>query len=54
MRGNSMPTRKEMKRKARRALKRHYIMYVAICLIAAYVGSEFTSSLNVLDVTPAS
>ncbi|OUQ52655.1 DUF975 family protein [Lachnoclostridium sp. An118] len=49
-----MPTRKEMKRKARRALKRHYIMYVAICLIAAYVGSEFTSSLNVLDVTPAS
>ena len=29
-------------------------MYVAICLIAAYVGSEFTSSLNVLDVTPAS
>lgn len=54
MRGNSMPTRKEMKRKARRALKRHYIMYVAICLIAAYVGSEFTSSLNVLDVTAAS
>lgn len=54
MGGNSMPTRKEMKRKARRALKRHYIMYVAICLIAAYVGSEFTSSLNVLDVTPAS
>ena len=54
MRGNSMPTRKEMKRKARRALKRHYIMYVAICLIAAYVGSVFTSSLNVLDVTPAS
>ncbi len=54
MRGNSMPTRKEMKRKARRALKRHYIMYVAICLIAAYVGSEFTSSLNVLDVTPVS
>ena len=54
MRGNSMPTRKEMKRKARRALKRHYIMYVAICLIAAYVGSGFTSSLNVLDVTPAS
>ena len=54
MRGNSMPTRKEMKRKARITLERHYIMYVAICLIAAYVGSEFTSSLNVLDVTPAS
>ena len=48
-----MPTRKEMKRRARRALKRHYIMYVAICLIAAYTGSEFASSLDALDVTPS-
>ena len=42
-----------MKRRARRALKRHYIMYVAICLIAAYTGSEFASSLDALDVTPS-
>ena len=49
-----MPTRKEMKRRARRALKRHYILYVAICLIAAYIGSEFASSLNVLEISPAS
>ena len=47
-----MPTRKEMKRRAKRALKRHYIMYVAICLIAAYIGSEFSSSLDVLETAP--
>ncbi len=46
-----MPTRKEMKRRARRALKRHYIMYVAICLIAACIGSEFVASLDALDVS---
>ena len=48
-----MPGRKEMKRRARRALKRHYILYVALFLIAAYIGAEFSSSLEVLDVTPA-
>lgn len=44
-----MTTRKEMKRKAKRALKRHYIMYVAICLVAAYIGADFSSSLDILN-----
>lgn len=47
-----MITRKEMKRKAKKALRKHYIFYVAICLIMAYLGVEFSSSLNVLDITP--
>ena len=48
-----MTTRKEMKRKAKKAVKKHYILYVAVCLIMAYMGVEFSSSLNVLDITPA-
>lgn len=49
-----MPKRKEMKRRAKRALKRHYIMYVAVCLIAACIGAEFSSSLNILKISPVS
>lgn len=41
-----MKTRKEMKRAARKSLKKHYLMFVAICLIAAFLGSEFSSSLD--------
>ena len=48
-----MPGRKDAALDCRRALKRHYILYVALFLIAAYIGAEFSSSLEVLDVTPA-
>ncbi len=44
--------RKEMKRRARAALKKHYFIYVAICLIAAYLGSEFSSSIGRLGLRP--
>lgn len=44
-----MLSRKEMKKQARRSLKKHYFMYVAVCLIAAYLGAEFSSSLNGLN-----
>lgn len=47
-----MITRKEMKRKAKKDVKKHYIFYVAICLIMAYMGVEFSSSLNILDIAP--
>lgn len=49
-----MPTRKEMKQKAKSSIKRHYIMFVAICLIAAYIGSEFAPSLGLLKMSRAS
>ena len=41
-----MKTRKQMKRLGRMSLKRHYVIFVAACLIAAFLASEFTSSLN--------
>ena len=28
------------------SLKKHYVIFVAACLIAAFLASEFTSSLN--------
>lgn len=41
-----MKTRKQMKRLGRMSLKKHYVIFVAACLIAAFLASEFTSSLN--------
>lgn len=41
-----MKTRKEMKKLGRASLKKHYAIFVAACLIAAYLGEEFTGSLN--------
>ena len=38
--------RKNMKHRARQALKKHYFIFVAVCLIAAYLGSEFQSSIR--------
>ena len=43
-------TRKEMKKAAKRNLKRHYILLVAVCLIAAFLNSEFSGSLNSLEL----
>lgn len=41
-------TRKEMKRRARQAVKKHYGIFLATCLIAAFVGSEFGESLKLV------
>ena len=41
-----MKTRKQMKRLGRESLKKHYMIFVAACLIAAFLASEFTGSLN--------
>lgn len=43
-----MMTRKEMKKRARQAVKKHYGIFLAACLIAAFVGSEFGESLNLV------
>ncbi|MDE6957371.1 MAG: DUF975 family protein [Lachnospiraceae bacterium] len=39
-------TRKEMKKAARRSLKKHYGIFILVCLIAAYIGAEFHGSMN--------
>ncbi len=42
-----MLTRRAMKREARRVFKRHYWIFVMLCLLAAVLGTEFSSSLSV-------
>lgn len=46
-----MQERKELKIRARKVLKRHYWMMVALCLIAAVTGAEFSASANPGGVT---
>lgn len=41
-----MHTRKKIKKLGRRSLKKHYVIFTAACLIAAFLGSEFVSSLD--------
>ncbi len=38
--------RKELKRRARASMKEHYLIFVAVCLIAAFISAEFTGSLT--------
>lgn len=40
-----MITRREMKRKGRQSLKKHYLIFLAACLIAACIDAEFAGSL---------
>lgn len=41
-----MFTRKELKRKGRQSLKKHYLIFLAACLAAAFLASEFRSALT--------
>lgn len=41
-----MRTRKEMKASARKVLKRHYWIFVAVCLTASFLGAEFSESMG--------
>lgn len=43
-----MDTRKEMKQRARQSLRSHYFIFVAACLIAAFLGTEFAGSLFII------
>ena len=41
-----MKTRKEMKQRAKRSLKKHYGLLLVVCLLAAYIGAEFSGTLQ--------
>lgn len=43
-----MSTRKEMKVRAKKILKKHYWLLVMLCLASALMGSEFVSSVSTL------
>ena len=42
--------RREMKRLARQNVKRHYLLFIFICLIAAAIGAEFRGELKFMDL----
>lgn len=41
-----MISRKELVKKAKNNLKRHYWIFVAICLVAAFIGTEYKETLE--------
>lgn len=45
-----METRSELKKRARKNLKRHYPIFLVACVIAAFIGTEFAGSLNITKV----
>lgn len=44
-----MKSRKELKKSARKNLKHHYPIFVVACVIAAFIGTEFTSTFNITE-----
>ena len=50
---NNGQARRELKRRARANVKRHYLLFVFICLIAAAIGTEFRSELKFLNLDSA-
>ena len=45
-----MTERKEIRRRARHVLKAHYWVFVAACLMAAILGTEYTNSLQLVQL----
>ena len=45
--------RREMKRRARENVRRHYLLFIFICLIAAAIGTQFRSELRFLNLDSA-
>ena len=43
--------RKSWKRAARKAVCSHYSMAILLCLVAAFLGAEFSGSLSMLHLT---
>lgn len=41
---------KELKKRAKMVLGEHYLLFVAVCLIAAFLGTEFSLSLNAVTL----
>ena len=45
-----MPDRKEIRKKARRSFKKHYWFFVAMCLLAAILGTEHADTLQLFQL----
>lgn len=44
-----MKTQKDLKKNARKNLKEHYLIFVVACVIATFIGTEFTSSFSIVE-----
>lgn len=42
-----MVTRKKLKQRGKQALKKHYLLFAAVCLLAAFIHSEFSGTLTI-------
>lgn len=51
---NTMPSRKELKRAGRHALRRNYVVFVMVCLIASFIGTKNTYTLSVFGLSSGS
>ena len=45
-----MKSRKELKKSGLKSFKKHYLIFVLLCLIAAFLGSEFSNSLSITKI----
>ena len=45
-----MKSRKELKKTGLKVVKKHYIIFILLCLIAAFLGSEFSNSLSITKI----
>ena len=45
-----MPDRKEIRKTARQSLKKHYWFFVAACLLAAIMGTEYANTLQLFQL----
>lgn len=45
-----MRSRKELKKNGKENLKKHYLIFLLLCLIAAFIGSEFINSLSITEI----
>ena len=45
---NARFNRTELKAYAKRTFKSHYVLFVIVCLFAAFIGAEFSTTLSAI------
>ena len=45
-----MRSRKELKKSGLKSLKKHYLIFTLLCVIASFIGSEFNNSLSITKI----
>lgn len=45
-----MKTRQDLKKRARKVFQKHYLFFVIVCLMASFIGAEFSDSLSITRI----